>query len=66
MIAVVGRNYLSEREWRAAGLSAVYALADVEPDPATCMRDAHRLLSHVSSTVANDWLTPATGATGST
>ena len=62
VIAVAGRNQLTEVEWRAAGLSAVYALTDLEPDPAVCMRDARRLLATISQSVASDWIGP--GAPG--
>ncbi len=55
VIAVTGRNELSEREAREAGLSKVYALSDVESDPAVCMREARRLLRTVAGRIADDW-----------
>src|SRR6478672_5212854 len=33
VVAVCGRSLLTEEQWRAAGISAVYSLSDVEPDP---------------------------------
>ena len=56
VVAVAGRNQLSEAEWSSAGLSAVYALTDLEPDPAVCMDDAERLLATLTRSVASDWL----------
>lgn len=56
VVAVTGRNELTEDEWRSAGLSAVYALSDLESDPEVSMRDARQLLSAVASRVAADWL----------
>lgn len=58
VIAVTGRNELTESERREAGLRAVYSLRDVESDPAVCMRDARRLLSIVAGKIAEDWLGP--------
>lgn len=55
VIAVTGRNELSELEEREAGLSKVYSLSDVEADPAVCMRDARRLLRTVAGKIADDW-----------
>jgi glycerate kinase len=56
VIAVTGRNELTELEAQEAGLRAVYSLSDVEGDPEVCMRDARRLLSTVARTIASDWL----------
>ena len=56
VIAVVGRNELTEREHQQAGLRAVYSLSDLEGDPATCMREARRLLSTLAGRIAADWL----------
>lgn len=56
VVAVVGRNGLSEAEWRRAGLQAVYALGDREPDPQICMRDAKRLVAEVSAELGARWL----------
>jgi glycerate kinase len=56
VIAVTGRNTLTESECRRAGLRAVYSLGDLESDPRTCMRDAGRLLAEVCVRIADDWL----------
>ena len=54
VVAVVGRNELTPGQTRAAGLSRVYALTDLEPRPEVCMRDARRLLAAVGDLVARD------------
>jgi glycerate 2-kinase len=59
VVAVCGRNTLTTLETERAGLRAVYALTDVESDPAVCMRDARRLLRDVAGRIAGDWLPPA-------
>lgn len=56
VIAVAGRNLLRPDESAAAGIGAVYALLDIEPDPAVCMTDAARLLQTLGSRIARDWL----------
>ena len=48
VVAVVGRCSLSAAQLRAAGLDAAYALLDVEPDPAVCLRDADALLRRLA------------------
>jgi glycerate kinase len=58
VIAVTGRNQLTEIELQQAGLQAVYALSDLESDPAVSMRDARRLLTAVAGRIADDWLPP--------
>lgn len=55
VIAVTGRNELTELEQREAGLSAVYSLSDVESDPEVCIRDARRLLRTVADKIVDDW-----------
>ena len=40
----------------ASGLAKVYALTDLEPDPAVCMAEADRLLRELSAHMARDWL----------
>jgi len=59
VVAVAGRNALTAPEIEQAGLRAVYALTDLESDPAVCMRDARRLLGDVACRIADDWLPPA-------
>jgi glycerate 2-kinase len=56
VVAVVGRNLLSAEQWRGAGLSAVYALTDLEPRPEVCMREAAALLRELTGRLAGDWL----------
>jgi glycerate kinase len=60
VVAVAGRNELTVADQQAAGLSAVYALTDLESDPAVCMRDARRLLTTLAATIAADWLASQT------
>ncbi len=60
VIAVAGRNLLHPDELTAAGVSAVYALLDIEPDPEVCMAEAARLLRTVGGRIARDWLTDRT------
>ena len=56
VVAVCGRRTLDEATLAGAGIGAAYALLDVEPDPATCMRDAARLLETVGEQIAADHL----------
>lgn len=57
VVAVAGRNLLLPDELTAAGVSAAYALLDIEPDPARCMTDAAHLLHMLARRIARDWLT---------
>jgi len=61
VIAVAGRNLLNPTELRDAGVSAAYALQDIEPDPAVCMTDAAHLLRTLAGRIAADWLTQPAG-----
>ena len=56
VIAVAGRNLLRPDELADAGVKAVYALLDLEPDPAVCMTDAAPLLRVLAGRIARDWL----------
>ena len=56
VVAVCGRSLLSAEDVAASGIAQVYALTDLEPDPAVCMSDAARLLRTLSAQVATDWL----------
>ncbi|MDQ3611222.1 MAG: glycerate kinase [Actinomycetota bacterium] len=56
-VAVAGRTLLLPDQLSAAGIAAVYALTDLEPDLTRCMRDAGRLLEQLAGQVAHDWLT---------
>ncbi|EOD59695.1 glycerate kinase, partial [Amycolatopsis vancoresmycina] len=53
-VAVSGRCALSARDLAAAGISAAYALTDLEPDPARCMAEAAPLLRRLARRVAAD------------
>ncbi|GAA3011174.1 glycerate kinase [Streptosporangium longisporum] len=52
VVAVCGRRTLGDEELRAAGITAAYALTDLEPDPAVCMAQAGPLLERLARTVA--------------
>jgi glycerate kinase len=55
-VAVAGRCLLDRATLAAAGITAAYALTDLEPDPARCMADADRLLAELAVRIAEDWL----------
>lgn len=55
-VAVSGRCRLSTVDLAGAGLSAAYALSDLEPDPARCMAEAAPLLRRLAHRVAIDYL----------
>ncbi|RYU11769.1 glycerate kinase [Nocardioides iriomotensis] len=52
VVAVCGRRLLDTEALEAAGIGAAYALLDVEPDAATCMSDAARLLEVLGERIA--------------
>ncbi|VVJ19001.1 Glycerate kinase (EC [Amycolatopsis camponoti] len=54
-VAVSGRCRLSSGELAEAGISAAYALTDLEPDPARCMAEAAPLLRRLAHRVAIDY-----------
>ncbi|WP_410642507.1 glycerate kinase [Amycolatopsis sp. lyj-346] len=54
-VAVSGRCRLSSAQLADAGLSAAYALTDLEPDPARCMAEAAPLLRSLAHRVALDY-----------
>ena len=56
VVAVCGRSLLAAEDVAASGIARVYALTDLEPDPAVCMADAARLLRDMSAEMATDWL----------
>ncbi|RZU30715.1 glycerate kinase [Blastococcus saxobsidens] len=58
VVAVCGRTTLTGEQLRGAGIDAVYALADVEPDPDRSMAHAGELLERVSAELARRHLTP--------
>lgn len=55
-IAVSGRCQLSSVDLAAAGISAAYALTDLEPDPGRCMAEAAPLLRRLARRLAADYL----------
>jgi glycerate kinase len=56
VVAVAGRSLLSAADLEPAGISAAYALTDLEPDPARCMTEAGPLLERLAEEVAHRWL----------
>jgi glycerate 2-kinase len=63
VVAVAGRCLLDSAELADAGISAAYALTDLEPDPARCMTEARPLLQRLSERIAEEWLLNRNGAT---
>jgi glycerate 2-kinase len=59
VVAVAGRSTLTEDQLAAAGITAVYALSDLEPDPAKSSAEAGPLLERVGRTLARDRLAKA-------
>ena len=57
VVAVAGRSLLSPANLEPAGILAVYALTDIEPDPDRCMTEAGPLLERLATKIAADWLT---------
>jgi hypothetical protein len=55
-ITVAGRISLSQAETRAAGFTAAYALADLEPDPARSITHAAEFLGRVGACIADEHL----------
>ncbi|SEF21742.1 glycerate kinase [Amycolatopsis pretoriensis] len=53
-IAVSGRCRLPSPQLHAAGISAAYALTDLEPDPARCMAEAAPMLRRLAHRIAVD------------
>jgi glycerate kinase len=56
VVAVCGRRTLGDDELNAAGITAAYALTDIEPDPAVCMSNAGPLLERLARKVAEKHL----------
>ena len=56
VVAVAGRSTLTEAELAAAGIAAVYALSDLEPDLERCRAEAARLLRRTGQMIARDRL----------
>jgi glycerate 2-kinase len=58
-LAVAGRSSLSPEQLAGAGIERVYALTDLEPDPARCMVEAASLLRRTGNRIAADLLAAA-------
>ena len=56
VIAVAGVRSLSGEQLREAGISAAYALTDIEPDQAKCIADPGPILERLAARIADDWL----------
>ena len=56
VVAVAGRCALSPDQLRAAGISAAYAVTDLESDPGRCMTNAGPLVERLAERIAADWL----------
>ncbi|MGD0706180.1 MAG: glycerate kinase [Trebonia sp.] len=56
VVAVAGRCTLSPDELRAAGISAAYAITDIESDVARCMAEAGPLVERLTERIAAEWL----------
>ena len=54
VVAVAGRSTLTEAELATAGITAVYPLSDLEPDPERSRAEAARLLRQVGQMIARD------------
>jgi glycerate 2-kinase len=56
VVAVAGRSLLDSERLGHAGIDAVYALSEIEPDPARSIACAADLLTRVGGQIAEDWL----------
>jgi glycerate kinase len=56
VVAVAGRCLLKQEALQRAGISAAYALLDIEPDPGRCFALAGPLLERLAGRVAREWL----------
>ena len=63
VVAVAGRNLLSDAQLRRAGISAAYSLDALEPDLTRSIAHAPDLLRHVGRTIAEHWLAQPQPAT---
>lgn len=52
VVAVAGRAAVTRAQAEAAGIEAVWALTDLEPDPARCIAEAPRLLEEAGHRLA--------------
>jgi len=56
VVAVCGRNLLDTESLRSAGIIAVYAITDLEPDAQKCIADPAPLLARIGERMATDLL----------
>jgi glycerate 2-kinase len=56
VVAVAGVCTLSAAELREAGISAAYALSDIEPDLSQSIANAGPLVERLAERIADDWL----------
>ncbi len=56
VVAVCGRCLLDPADVAASGIAQVYALTELQPDPALSMTEAGPLLRELTRRVATDWL----------
>jgi glycerate 2-kinase len=61
VVAVAGRSTLTADQLAAAGITAVYPLSDLEPDPARSTAEASLLLRRVGQAIARDRLARVAG-----
>ncbi|MGW4241696.1 glycerate kinase [Nocardia sp. NPDC004722] len=64
VVAVCGRNTLSEDRLHGAGFAAAYSLIEIEPDEARCLSAGAMLLQQLGFRVAEDYLLVAEQAGG--
>ncbi len=58
VVAVTGVCTLTAAELGSVGISAAYALADIEPDLDRCRQQAGPLLEEAAALLARDWIAP--------
>jgi glycerate kinase len=56
VVAVAGRLQLSPPQLHEAGISAAYALTELEPDLDRCIANASSLLRRLGARIAQEWL----------
>jgi len=56
VVAVCGRNLLTDRQLAEAGIVRAYALTDLEPDVSVCLREPARLLADLGERIAREHL----------
>ena len=64
VVAVAGRSTLTEAELATAGITAVYPLSDLEPDPERSRAEAARLLRQAGRLIVRDRLAGAVTKAG--